>query len=186
MTSNKTSASLETNASAMLLDNGPAAIAAQPFRLLDLPDELWSRIGKMVINDLPAHRLEKTYIRSGHSSTPKPPPILQVCSALRNELRLEYFRTKVDILLQPRQYIADLDLHMGSIGRYLRIIGPDARRQLKLSYDGGVWLASRPLPPPDRGAFEEWWGMKLSIEARRISALHGVVSLVPSSSSSGY
>ncbi|SMR51349.1 unnamed protein product [Zymoseptoria tritici ST99CH_1E4] len=28
---------------------------AQPFGLLDLPDELWSRIGKMVIEDLPNH-----------------------------------------------------------------------------------------------------------------------------------
>ncbi|SMQ50376.1 unnamed protein product [Zymoseptoria tritici ST99CH_3D7] len=35
------------------IDNQP-----QPFRLLDLPDELWAKIGKMVIDDLPSLSIE--------------------------------------------------------------------------------------------------------------------------------
>ncbi|SMR52507.1 unnamed protein product [Zymoseptoria tritici ST99CH_3D1] len=126
MTSNKT-ASFKTNAAAMSSDSAPTALAAQPFRLLDLPDELWARIGKMVINDLPIQ-----CISSGPG--PEAPAILQTCSALRNELRLEYYGAKLQILVHHR---LDLSIRCHSLGEYLRAIGADARRCIKIVVPGG-------------------------------------------------
>ncbi|SMR52513.1 unnamed protein product [Zymoseptoria tritici ST99CH_1A5] len=112
------------------------------FRLFDLPPELWVRIGKMVINDLPALTLGRINFRSERiasfrvgmstewgliSSELRPPAILQTCSALRNELRNGYYQSKICIML-PLWLSSE---RVFRLGQYLRMIGPEARRQVQ-------------------------------------------------------
>ncbi|SMR52500.1 unnamed protein product [Zymoseptoria tritici ST99CH_1A5] len=124
---------------AMLPPHPDVPKETQTFRLFDLPDELWLRIGKMVIDDAPAINLT---LRSSTSATRViQPPILQTCAALRNELRMEYFRKKITVTVGDT---AGLRVY-AKLGRYLRAIGPEARRQIRV----------RP-PPMSKFRYWEW------------------------------
>ncbi|SMR52493.1 unnamed protein product [Zymoseptoria tritici ST99CH_3D1] len=86
----------------------------QTLGLLDLPDELWAKIGNMVIKDLPR---------------------TQVSTRPQNELRLDYFRAKVFIIPQ----MAVLLKHRQKYGEYLYAIGADARRLITVRFNGGSY-----------------------------------------------
>ncbi|SMR51343.1 unnamed protein product [Zymoseptoria tritici ST99CH_1E4] len=130
----------------------------QTFRLIDLPDELWLRIGKMVIDDTPATNLT---LRSSTSATRViQPPILQTCAALRNELRMEYFRKKITVTVGDT---AGLRVY-AKLGRYLRAIGPEARRQIRVVCEYArlrlVGRSDRWQRPPPMSKFRYWeWDM---------------------------
>lgn len=77
------------------------------FRLLDLPKELWSEIGKMAVdNHASLHFGESCcfYVvdngetrRSRDGRVSNIPPVTQTCAAMREELLSYYYVTKVDI-----------------------------------------------------------------------------------------
>ncbi|SMQ50363.1 unnamed protein product [Zymoseptoria tritici ST99CH_1A5] len=150
MESAKASAHLKSPETAIIIsDSPPAADEAQqqqrPFRLLDLPDELWAKIGRMVIDDAPKITLrgKRVEFQSPWSIAwgrktwdlekcdLNPPGILQTCSALRRELRADYYRQKMVIYVAA--YHARRE-NIEIIGRFLRAIGPDARKHIQGSY----------------------------------------------------
>lgn len=125
------------------LMSGPTAIAPagqdhqQPaFRLLDLPDELWVRIGKFVIEESTPCRMDTLPMLC----LAKQPAILQVCSRLRSELRLQYYNTKIEIRFRS---VCHLVNNRRVYGEYLRAIGPHARRQIKAELWGGSLRRAR-------------------------------------------
>ncbi|SMR52516.1 unnamed protein product [Zymoseptoria tritici ST99CH_3D1] len=149
-----------------------ASPEAQPFRLFDLPDELWVRIGKMVIDDTPAMKVSKVVTRpalepsSRNKNSSKeygidlnPPAILQTCSALRRELRAEYYRHKVTLATSVNYKHGSNSLSaISKLGQWLLIIGPEARQEVQGIYHGdfarrGVAI----LAAPGCGASK--WGM---------------------------
>ncbi|SMR52496.1 unnamed protein product [Zymoseptoria tritici ST99CH_3D1] len=138
---------------------------SQPFRLLDLPDELWVRIGIMIIEDSPLNRAGSY----PHYRLMKPPAILQTCSALRKELRPVYFETKVAITPESR---FDLLCHRHILGEFLRTIGAEARRQMEFKFDGG-WTVPTKEPPrfPRRELSvlrRALWGVEFKLEGKWI------------------
>ncbi|SMY24043.1 unnamed protein product [Zymoseptoria tritici ST99CH_1A5] len=114
--------------------NQPPAIQSSdavhaPFRLLDLPDELWAKIGRLVIDDLPAIKLHSYTFYTDLESTSSAlavPGVLQTCSALRNELRSDYYKSN--------KIAVDLDHswpeEFHNVGLHLQAIGAEARRLL--------------------------------------------------------
>ncbi|SMY24046.1 unnamed protein product [Zymoseptoria tritici ST99CH_1A5] len=105
----------------------PVNSEEQPFRLFDLPDELWSNIGKMIIDNLEVIELNlPDYERSPWGVLPKlvSPAILRTCSALRKELSAHYYSSnKIQVTLHERGAVQ-------ALRPYLQAIGSDARRQL--------------------------------------------------------
>ncbi|SMY24033.1 unnamed protein product [Zymoseptoria tritici ST99CH_1A5] len=172
MTSNKP-ASFKINASAMSPVSAPAASEAQPFRLLDLPDELWARIGKTVIEaSAPIHvtRANPEGLKTAL------PSILHTCSALRNELLLSYYSTKFGIDLTTH-YLWGTDWLRGNLGRYLRLIGSDAASALPASYDSyWYWSGWREEDvdgsmaelQTDLQNVEDWIGCHVRVLSKRI------------------
>ncbi|KJX93690.1 hypothetical protein TI39_contig4271g00002 [Zymoseptoria brevis] len=158
----------------------PRAIEVQPFRLFDLPDELWVRIGKMVIHDTKAINVgritlcsDKKGCDAGHEAEEwlvpscklTPPAILQTCSWLRNELRGTYYRDKVAVRVvwewAPYPEIYSL------LGRYLRMIGPKARSQIQGAMSDDIWLVpKRPTPEPQWCRYVDW-EIEMMLEAQR-------------------
>ncbi|SMR51352.1 unnamed protein product [Zymoseptoria tritici ST99CH_1E4] len=147
---------------------------AQPFRLFDLPDELWVRIGKMVIGDTPAMRVSKVTIRpaleprsrnksssKGHGIDLNPPAILQTCSALRRELRAEYYRHNVTLVTSVYDDYKDGLQSLSAtdkLGRWLLMIGPEARREVRgICHDDFARRKFATLTAPGFGALK--WGM---------------------------
>ncbi|KAK4612309.1 hypothetical protein CLAFUW4_13025 [Fulvia fulva] len=71
----------------------------KPFRLLDLPPELWIRIGKFAIDVYP--RVASRFARSSRGYSPSrrhfplQPGITRVCTMLRAELLPYYYRTRI-------------------------------------------------------------------------------------------
>ncbi|SMQ50375.1 unnamed protein product [Zymoseptoria tritici ST99CH_3D1] len=103
-----------------------------PFRLLDLPDELWAEIGRLVIEDLPTIELDSWDFTDPESTSMAlaVPGILQTCSALRNELRSDYYRSnKIEVRLynSPEIYCPEA---LDDVRLHLQAIGPEARRLL--------------------------------------------------------
>ncbi|SMR51359.1 unnamed protein product [Zymoseptoria tritici ST99CH_1E4] len=160
----RNTASDETSEAA---SQNPSSIASvpdgeQPFRLFDLPDELWVKIGQMATEDLPAigeflpdrhpnrrHELSKLF------SKLKTPAILQTCSALRKELRLHYYGSN-----KIRVTIDELSA-VGVLRPYLQAIGLSARRLLDgFTMIGRVdWDADAVLEPPHD--LPASWGVEL-------------------------
>ncbi|SMQ50371.1 unnamed protein product [Zymoseptoria tritici ST99CH_3D7] len=138
------------------------AAETSSFRLFDLPPELWVRIGRMVVDDLPAFKLSRINFRSERiapfevgmptewgliSSELRPPAILQTCSALRNELRNGYYQSKISVMV-PLWLSSERVLRLG---QYLRMIGPEARRQVRT-------VSARCLGQESDGLYDMiWW-----------------------------
>jgi hypothetical protein len=151
-------------------------VTEQPFRLFDLPDELWAKIGRMVIEDLPATQISMHSILEddkGYCAEEefeqlrclapglRPPPILSVCSALRRELRLGYYKTKITVGMlgvphKKQELVRD----------FLRAKGVDARRQVT----GTVYVRMLDTASPTQEApldcFEDW-DVEVQLTARR-------------------
>ncbi|KJY00141.1 hypothetical protein TI39_contig341g00015 [Zymoseptoria brevis] len=149
---------------ATLLPPPEVATEAQTFRLFDMPDELWLRIGKMVIDDVPTinvralrkflwpKRGSDSYKYATYSATLTPPAILQTCAALRKELRNTYYREKVTVTasctLGPHSYII--------LDRYLRM---------------WTWGPQKGLLRPPPSGFKHWeW--ELMFTPTRVPAAH--------------
>ncbi|SMR51342.1 unnamed protein product [Zymoseptoria tritici ST99CH_1E4] len=149
----KASAHLKSPETAIMIsDSPPAADEAQqqqrPFRLFDLPDELWVRIGQMVIDDAPKITLWGKRVEFGppwsivwgrelwdlEKCDLNPPGILQTCSALRTEFRADYYRQKINISVSAYQGRSTRRESIESIGRFLHAIGPEARKHIRGSY----------------------------------------------------
>ncbi|SMQ50357.1 unnamed protein product [Zymoseptoria tritici ST99CH_3D7] len=139
---------------------------AQPFRLLDLPDELWTKIGKMVIDELPVTDIDMHGLFEDDDTTlnperfaalkvlapgVKPPAILQTCSSLRKELRLDYYKSKITVSMEQIPY-----KKQELVGMYLRSIGADARKEISGSMYGGLVKKAFPTPRLPMVCFEDW------------------------------
>jgi len=100
----------------------------KPFRLLDLPPELWSRVCEFaVVSDEPIEiRLRHDHRFSGPGL--QWPNITRVCKVLRREaLRLYYQRNTFE-LHRSRMYVVISCKHLG---RLLDIIGRDTRPKMQ-------------------------------------------------------
>ncbi|SMR52514.1 unnamed protein product [Zymoseptoria tritici ST99CH_3D1] len=141
---------------------------AQPFRLMDLPDELWVRIGKMVIEDSAAIQvghIERDRnvvlgLKDGEGQRPNgwmysselTPP-----AALRKELRGEYYRAKITISVKRRPTNSTSVEGRRAIGQYLRMIGPHARKMIQATHSGFmVMKAQEKLGKPPAQALSGW------------------------------
>ncbi|KJY00138.1 hypothetical protein TI39_contig341g00014 [Zymoseptoria brevis] len=135
----------------------------QKLGLLDLPDELWAKIGNMVVEDLP-----RTQVSTRPQYDLKQPAILQTCASLRNELRLDYFRTKVFIIPQ----MAVLLEHRQKYGEYLHAIGADARRLITVRFNGGSYepkdFSPEVMKKLKATLQEAWPGLKFKLDSKWI------------------
>ncbi|SMR52483.1 unnamed protein product [Zymoseptoria tritici ST99CH_3D1] len=144
----------------------PASVK-RPTSLLDLPEELWIEIGKMVINDLPITIIQaiadvstEYSERCGHihyqnidtlSPRPLPPAILQTSSALRRELRLVYFSEKIVIEISIRSAAPRLLL----LDQYMAMVGRSACQKIKGVVRWGRLTKATHTPDPCyRGMWE--------------------------------
>ncbi|KJX93688.1 hypothetical protein TI39_contig4271g00001 [Zymoseptoria brevis] len=140
----------------------------QPFRLLDLPDELWIKIGNMVIDDIQpkdvgiirictsaAEANPDDYQPEGPEEHPgyerfsfdlTPPAILQTCVSLRKELRSGYYHDKISVTVRMCWWGMDESYLL--LGQYLRMMGQEARRQIKAVSDEGWHKKTDPVPAP--------------------------------------
>ncbi|SMQ50374.1 unnamed protein product [Zymoseptoria tritici ST99CH_3D7] len=172
------------DAASLASEVAPHATEEQPFRLFDLPDELWVRIGKMVVQDIKTIKVGRITLCSGKkgcdagheaedwlipSCELTPPAILQTCSWLRNELRGGYYRDKVAVRVVwdwgwDSGRTADL---YSLLGRYLRMIGPEARKQIQGTMSDDVWLTpTAPTPEPQWCRYADW-EIEIMLEGQR-------------------
>ncbi|SMR52525.1 unnamed protein product [Zymoseptoria tritici ST99CH_3D1] len=172
------------DAASLASEVAPHATEEQPFRLFDLPDELWVRIGKMVVQDIKTIKVGRITLCSGKkgcdagheaedwlipSCELTPPAILQTCSWLRNELRGGYYRDKVAVRVVwdwgwDSGRTADL---YSLLGRYLRMIGPEARKQIQGTMSDDVWLTPKaPTPEPQWCRYADW-EIEMMLEGQR-------------------
>lgn len=93
------------------------ADTSQPFRLLDLPPEIWSRIGKFAIDNV--KRMTWWDLVNANASS-RQPSITRTCICLRKELLPYYYCTKIEVI------IGWCDLHTWS--PWLRALSPASRR----------------------------------------------------------
>jgi hypothetical protein len=153
-----------------------------PFRLMDLPAELWTKIGKMAIEDRPvldpcvlacimAHA-DTTHQGHGISSDEllmdeatrgsslSPPPITQSCSALRSELLPIFYKTAIRLGLSHSCTTCVRGRH-----RYLEAIGPEARAHIRLQSIDVFFAGSEPVMPRYNDIFG--FDVNLAFEAAR-------------------
>ena len=96
---------------------------AQPFRLLDLPPELWSKIGKLVIHGEPVldndalemHEINVNTLGKPSTIT-ESPSITRVCRVVRGELLPYYYTTKIHCFALDRDIILDISAWIERIG----------------------------------------------------------------------
>ncbi|KAK4631981.1 hypothetical protein CLAFUW4_03368 [Fulvia fulva] len=109
---------------------------SKPFRLLDLPPELWSKIGRVAVDEVP--RIDSYAIRKPsmdaevYGANRKPctgdhqPPITRACAALRHELLPYYYKSRVDVAIcRSTRWLVK------NTGRWLRAIGPANRNLVR-------------------------------------------------------
>ncbi|KAK4497309.1 hypothetical protein PRZ48_011759 [Zasmidium cellare] len=85
----------------------------KPFRLLDLPPEIWSKIGKMVIDDIPEVTMYtfRRFPCKDHQA-----PILRTCRVVREELLPYFWEAGVKVTCSyglELGYLRDLLAHVG-------------------------------------------------------------------------
>ena len=113
--------------------------------LLDLPAELWSTIGHLVIDDTPhiSDAFSDIHLRETHGARiplaarkiMNQPPITRTCSALRHELLAYYYKNKVQasMFMDDRLYLV--------FPAWLEAMGRETRRHIKsielIFVDGG-------------------------------------------------
>ena len=109
----------------------------QTTSLLDLPPEIWSKIGKLVIDDcklLISRDFLTCFYDACRRTMPPPqqPAVTRAIVALRGKLLPYYYTTKVAIYAQ---------LHDKAIASWLRSLDPDHRRSIS-GFE--ILLPSRP------------------------------------------
>ncbi|KAK3661617.1 hypothetical protein LTR56_000105 [Elasticomyces elasticus] len=73
-------------------DDGDVDLNAEnPFRLLDLPDELWSRICRLAIAQAEPIFLPESFWPEEYKEAVCPPPITRVCKIVREEVLDEFY-----------------------------------------------------------------------------------------------
>jgi hypothetical protein len=155
-------------------------------------------IGKMVIDDSPArhityidicdkdsygemHQIFRDQESGGEQHSEKGwviscflaiPAVLQTCSALRNELRGGYYRDKITVAV-PYHYDP---IVCTQLGRYLRMIGPHARRSIRPAVCDDGWITSgreSPASPPWNHMAD--WEVEMMVVPRRTKEPDGDV-----------
>ncbi|KAK4612108.1 hypothetical protein CLAFUW4_13358 [Fulvia fulva] len=108
----------------------------KPFRLLDLPPELWSKIGQLIVDDASTVTEKKLYwIHHPYPSSAQElaeiqqPATTRTCSILRAELLPYYYQSKISISVIASSLASRV------VGKWLRMIGSKNR-----SVVTGVWL----------------------------------------------
>ncbi|SMR51354.1 unnamed protein product [Zymoseptoria tritici ST99CH_1E4] len=148
----------------------------QPFRLFGLPDELWIKIGEMAIDsedttdigEMAQECFDPIYEEEGRQILLRHPAILQTCSALRNELRLRYYRNKVFIAMYSCVGDDWQDGSLWAIGAYLQLIGLEAQQQISTVLWQCFWDHRRGFPsPPDWQSLREW-DIEMMLEAKLV------------------
>ena len=82
-------------------------ITAQSFRMLNLPPELWSKIGEYAIDTAP--KVNVWPRNMDELSILDQPPITRTCNALRSELLSYFYGTKIHLRLWPSLVSAIVD-----------------------------------------------------------------------------
>lgn len=120
--------------------------------LLDLPPEIWSKTGKLVIEDSNpltggAFARERQPQTRWHQ-----PPLTRTCRVLRNELLPQFYKTRVKIICVAREV---------QMGFWLRTIGLELRKVIR-----GVFVFSTigdSLQELKERAMDNW-GVELELE----------------------
>lgn len=108
----------QVNTHALLPQDSTLTIA-QKIGLLDLPLEIWSKIGRLTLDEAMPFRLDSGIIER-HSRCHQP-PLTRTSRVLREELLSYSYSIKVNI-----QYAAAYNL-----GRWLRALDSDVRRAIR-------------------------------------------------------
>ena len=111
-------------------------ILNQKRSLLDLPAEIWSKIGQLVIQN--AEICDANDIVIARRCPPRQPAITRTCNALRSELLPLYYRHRVELRLPSFVFPGDLDEDLRPVGKWLRAIGPTNRLNLRIATWFGV------------------------------------------------
>ncbi|SMR52523.1 unnamed protein product [Zymoseptoria tritici ST99CH_3D1] len=154
----------------------------QPFRLFDLPDELWIKIGEMAIDsedttdigEMAQECFDPIYEEEGRQILLRHPAILQTCSALRNELRLRYYRNNVSITMYSDFEGARQNNSLRAVGAYLRLIGLEARQQINTNLGQYFPDHNKGFPSPVAWQSLHEWDMELMLEVKRVEQWHGI------------
>ncbi|KAK4621254.1 hypothetical protein CLAFUW4_06980 [Fulvia fulva] len=106
-------------------------VPVKPFRLLDLPDELWAKIGKLALDDIEPLCSEYldylVYDDDDKVQIPQKPAITRTCKALRHELLPLYYEQKIDLDLRESRFWL-----WGSLTRrWLQAIGATNRKAIR-------------------------------------------------------
>lgn len=111
----------DTSVSTPLPHNHAKADKRQAISLLDLPDELWSLIGMMVVDEMPiVTTLDLRDRRRGVQCTR--PALAQTCRLLHNELLPYYLLNKVSIAITAADF--------GDLSPWLQAIPAPHRKHL--------------------------------------------------------
>ena len=136
----------------------------QPFRLLDLPPELWLKIGKLAIDSTPLLLKSNHICNIMHSSEERrasaslwQPAITRVCVPLRVELLPYYYQTRVEEGNWP--------VRSGSVCLFLEAIGRENRKMIRaMSLARPVLSEEERRCEGERGELRMVWGVEVEIE----------------------
>lgn len=139
----------------------PITTTKQPTSILALPAELWSKIGRLVI-DNSKHLSTRDF--KHRNSEYHQPPITRTCRILREELLPYFYATKIHIAMG-----ADYDL-----GSWLRALD----RETRCFIDGITTTYHASKKGKQRALLADWWRVDLMLkEVRRVgddSALYAI------------
>ncbi|CZT17912.1 uncharacterized protein RCC_03749 [Ramularia collo-cygni] len=110
-----------------------------PFRLLDLPTELWVKIARLALHDHPKIDVDSFFpplqgydpkrraqYQERARALYQQPALARTCHTLRNELLPWIYTTTVDILIPDSKGV----WHLEQIGSWLRMIGRENRKHV--------------------------------------------------------
>ncbi|KAK4611497.1 hypothetical protein CLAFUW4_13210 [Fulvia fulva] len=93
---------------------------ANPQGLLDLPPEIWSQIGKLVV-DNEANLPYYDFLTVERLSRGQPqPPVTRVCKVLREELLPYYYKTKI---CMSRDRAETAEIYWNSLKKIVPLLG---------------------------------------------------------------
>ena len=122
----------------------------KPFRLLDLPPEIWSNIGKLVVDETETITAYIIYqcARAAEPADTRQPAVTRTCRILRSELLAYYYKHKVDARMTPTSAASP------KVGKWLRAIGQQNR--MVISNFWGIYYATEAqVGQPIRDGFEK-------------------------------
>ncbi|KAK4497317.1 hypothetical protein PRZ48_011767 [Zasmidium cellare] len=144
----------------LILKKAPDEVEAKPFRLLDLPPELWIKIGQMTIDALaPIENKDIiTWSRSWHTGK-KPnqkPTLALTCHQLHAELMPYFYNTKMKLTWELNSYF---EVHLG---KWLNCIGAENRKHVK-GMRALVWRSKGDSVKKKQRELGEFWKLKVDM-----------------------